>query len=128
MAEAAGAGRTFSLLTSSFCTGAGAFFSGVGAVSGAFNSDQNAIILTTTETGDTASISFATKATTGTDVSALLGLTEDSGAVLSQGADALTPAQNMNLVTSVSRNWVGFTTLYATEVAEASALAAGACS
>ena len=100
--------------------------SAVGAVSGAFNSDQNAIILTTTETGDTASISFATKATTGTDVSALLGLTEDSGAVLSQGSDALTPAQNMNLVTSVSRNWVGFTTLYATEVAEASALAAWA--
>lgn len=32
----------------------------------------------------------------------------------------------MNLVTSVSRNWVGFTTLYATEVAEASALAAWA--
>ena len=51
--------------------------SAVGAVSGAFNSVQNAIILTTTETGDTASISFATKATTGTDVSALLGLTED---------------------------------------------------
>ena len=100
--------------------------SAVGAVSGAFNSVQNAIILTTTETGDTASISFATKATTGTDVSALLGLTEDSGAVLSQGSDALTPAQNMNLVTSVSRNWVGFTTLYATEVAEASALAAWA--
>ncbi|MFR1024934.1 MAG: hypothetical protein ACLSE8_00085 [Parasutterella sp.] len=52
------------------------------------------LTLTTTETGDTASISFATKATTGTDVAALhLGLTEDSGAVLSQGSDALTPAQ-----------------------------------
>lgn len=98
----------------------------VGAVSGAYNSDQNAIILTTTETGDAASISFAAEATTGTDVSALLGLTEDSGAVLSQGTDALTAAQNMNLVTTVSRNWVGFTTAYETEVDEASALAAWA--
>lgn len=100
--------------------------SAVGAVSGAFNSDQNAIILTTTETGDTASISFATSASTGTDVSALLGLTSGAGAVLSQGTDALTAAQNMNLITTVSRNWVGFTTLYSTDLGEASALAAWA--
>lgn len=98
----------------------------IGAVSGAYNSDQNAIILTTTETGDTASISFATSASTGTDVSALLGLTSGAGAVLSQGTGALTAAQNMNLITTVSRNWVGFTTLYSTELDEASALAAWA--
>ena len=98
----------------------------IGAVSGAYNSDQNAIILTTTETGDAASISLATSASTGTDVSALLGLTSGAGAVLSQGTDALTAAQNMNLITTVSRNWVGFTTLYSTELDEASALAAWA--
>ena len=98
----------------------------IGAVSGVYNSDQNAIILTTTETGDTASISFATSASTGTDVSALLGLTSGAGAVLSQGTDALTAAQNMNLITTVSRNWVGFTTLYSTDLDEASALAAWA--
>ena len=63
---------------------------------------------------------------TSPELSVLLGLTEDSGAVLSQGSDALTPAQNMNLITSASRNWVGFTTLYVTEVAEASALASWA--
>ena len=98
----------------------------IGAVSGAYNSDQNAIILTTTETGDAASISLATSASTGTDVSALLGLTSGAGAVLSQGTDALTAAQNMNLITTVSRTWVGFTTLYSTELDEASALAAWA--
>lgn len=100
--------------------------SAVGAVSGAYNSDQNVIILTTTETGNSAAVSFATKATTGTDISELLGLTSGAGAVLSQGTDTLTAAQNMNLITTVSRNWVGFTTAYETDADEASALAAWA--
>lgn len=100
--------------------------SAVGAVSGAYNSDQNVIILTTTETGNSAAVDFATKATTGTDISELLGLTSGAGAVLSQGTDALTAAQNLNLITTVSRNWVGFTTAYETDADEASALAAWA--
>ncbi|MFR1027736.1 MAG: hypothetical protein ACLSE8_15675 [Parasutterella sp.] len=73
--------------------------SAVGAVSGAFNSDQNVpSFLTTTETGDTASISFATKRDLQEQTCPHFSAwTEDSGAVLSQGSDALTPAQNMNL-------------------------------
>lgn len=92
-------------------------------VTGVYNSDQKAIILTTTATGDTATIGYAEATGSGTDLSALLGLSEETGAVLSQGSKALTPAQNMNLITSVSRNWVGFTTLYETELEEAMELA-----
>lgn len=110
----------------SFSDVANSLATAIGGVTGSYNSDQNAIILTTSTTGDSASIGFATAQASGTDLSSLLGLSETSGAVLSQGANTLTPAQNMNLITTVSRNWVGFTTLYQTELEEASALAAWA--
>ena len=42
----------------------------------------------------------------------LLNLTQDAGAVLSQGSDALTTTQNMALIKEQTQNWVSFTTLY----------------
>lgn len=95
-------------------------------VTGAYDSNLGAFIFTTVSTGDEASISFASSPASGTDLSAMLGLTEASGAVLSSGSDALPAAQNMNLITHVTRNWVGFTTLYSADEAEAVALAAWA--
>lgn len=41
-----------------------------------------------------------------------LNLTQDAGAVLSQGSDALTTTQNMALIKEQTQNWVSFTTLY----------------
>ncbi len=41
-----------------------------------------------------------------------LNLTQDAGAVLSQGSDALTTTENMALIKEKTQNWVSFTTLY----------------
>jgi hypothetical protein len=41
-----------------------------------------------------------------------LNLTQDAGAVLSQGSDALTTTENMALIKERTQNWVSFTTLY----------------
>lgn len=61
--------------------------------------------------GAAESITFAETAP-GQDLAILLNLTEDSGAILSQGADAMTPAQNMAAVKAATQNWVSFTTTY----------------
>ena len=51
---------------------------------GAYNSDLNAFIFTTEQTGATATIGYATAGSGGTDLSTLLGLTQAAGAVLPQ--------------------------------------------
>lgn len=78
---------------------------------GAYNSDLNAFIFTTEQTGATATVTFATAGSGGTDISSLLGLTQAAGAVLSQGVDAMTPSQNLDAIVSVTANWSQFTTL-----------------
>lgn len=95
-------------------------------VSGAYDSNLKALTFTTTATGADADISVAVPAGSGTDVSASLGLTEGTGAVASPGSEALTPAANMDAICAASMNWVGFTTLYEADEAEALALAAWA--
>lgn len=47
----------------------------------------------------------------GTDTASALGLTAATGALVSDGSDALTPAANMQSVVNQSTNWVSFTTL-----------------
>lgn len=78
----------------------------VDGVSGAYNSDLNAIILTTATTGASASIGYAS----GT-IAEAIGFTLAAGAVLSQGTDAQTPAENFDAICEVTRNWTQFTTL-----------------
>ena len=78
---------------------------------GAYNSDLKAFIFTTSSTGATATVSYATAGTGGTDISALLGLTEAAGAVVSQGVAAMTPAQNLDAIVAATANWSQFTTL-----------------
>lgn len=78
---------------------------------GAYNSDLNAFIFTTSQTGATASVSYATAGSGGTDISAMLGLTQAAGAVLSQGVAAMTPAQNLDAIVAVTANWSQFSTL-----------------
>ena len=95
-------------------------------VTGSYDANLGAFIFTTVSTGSTASISYASAPSSGTDLSAMIGLTQATGAVLSSGSDALSAAQNMNLITHVTRNWVGFTTLYTADETEATGLAAWA--
>ena len=78
-----------------------------------YNSDLNKFIITSTITGASSTIGYATAPASGTDLGLVLGLTADTGAVLSQGNDALTVAANMDRITGVTRNFVGFTTLSA---------------
>ena len=78
---------------------------------GAYNSDLNAFIFTTSKTGATASVGYATAGTGGTDLSSMLGLTQTAGAVLSPGVAAMTPAQNLDAIVAVTANWSQFTTL-----------------
>lgn len=60
------------------------------------------IVLTTTETGGTAILGYATPPASGTDVSALLALTQASGASETPGADAVPPSSAYGLTVSWS--------------------------
>lgn len=61
-------------------------------------------------------------------VATLLNLTQDAGAVLSQGSAALTQTQNMALIKEQTQNWVSFTTLYEADQTEHLGLSAWASS
>lgn len=75
-------------------------------VSVEYNAGQQNFIIRTTETGANASITVATGSSADP-----LGLSVDAGAYASAGSDALTPSANMDAICTVTRNWVGFTTL-----------------
>lgn len=68
---------------------------------------QSAFVITSTLTGVTATITFAT----GT-IAADLNMTAATGAFLSQGAAADTPASAMANVIANSQNWAAFTTMW----------------
>ena len=72
-----------------------------------YNSQLNAFEFTTTATGATETITYAS----GTLAPGLL-LEQTNGAVLSQGAAIQTPAGLMNQVVTVTRNFGSFTTAY----------------
>lgn len=93
-------------------------------VTGAYSSITGGFIFTTTATGATASISVASAPASGTDLSEMLALTTDAGAVVSAGSDALSAAENMNAIAGVTRNWVGLTTLYQADATEIEGLSA----
>lgn len=113
-------------------------------VTGAYDSNLKSFTFTTETTGADASIGYATAAAAasvgagvvgeatvaaqdgGTDLSAMLCLTQEAGAVLSKGAAARTETEDLNAICTVTRNWVGFTTLWEAETEEAEAFAAWA--
>lgn len=71
-----------------------------------YNSNLNAFIISVGAGGASTNITFAT----GTAADAM-GLTEDAGATISAGSDALSPSENMNSIKNVTQNWVSFTTM-----------------
>lgn len=95
-------------------------------VTGAYDSNTNAFTFTSETTGAESTIGYASKGDSGTDLSEKLGLTQALGAVLSQGSEAQTETENMDAICGVTRNWVGFTTLWEPELEEIEALAAWA--
>lgn len=76
----------------------------------AYDSVSGAFVFTSTATGATASLSFASNGM-GTLADALL-LTQAKGAVLSAGMDVSTPAGAMAAVTAQTQNFVAFTTAW----------------
>lgn len=88
-----------------------------------YSSLTGAFEIATQGAGASQTISFAS----GT-VAETLNLTEASGAILSQGMDAMTPSENMNAIKRESQNWVTFTTLYEADDDEHLGLASWASS
>jgi len=73
-----------------------------------YDSTAGAFLVTSTATGAAATIAYPT---TNAFATALF-LTQATGAVISQGADAAVPGTFMDGVASVSQNWAGFTTIF----------------
>ena len=83
-----------------------------------FDSVHSAFIVTTTTTGSTETITYAT----GT-LSAELYLTQATGAVLSQGAPAAVPAAFMAGILTQTQNWATFMALWTQTLSEKEAFA-----
>lgn len=83
----------------------------VTGTTGAYNSAMNCFIFTTSQTGSTATIAYPKASTGGTDLAEMLVLTESQGAVLWQGTDAQSFAENIDSVLAISQNWVTYTTI-----------------
>lgn len=90
----------------------------VTGMTGTYDSLTNTMTFTSSSKGKTSKLSFASAGTAGTDLSKLLGLTKEAGAVLSQGVEALSISANLDAVTSINANWSQFTTLWEVTKAE----------
>ena len=84
-----------------------------------YDSVHSAFIFTTTTTGITQTISFAGAGTLSTN----LKLTQATGALTSQGADAAVPATFMANILSQNQNWATFMTVWEASLAEKKAFA-----
>ena len=78
-----------------------------------YDTQRNAFLFESTATGASETIDFAT----GT-IAAGLQLTQTTGAVLSQGADAATPAGIMDGIYKATLNWGGFMTAFEPQLAD----------
>lgn len=88
-----------------------------------FSSLTGGFIITSGTTGNASTINYLSKAGSGTDLSVLLCLGAASSSILSQGSDALSGGAQMDAVTTQTRNFVTFTTVYEAEEIEALSLA-----
>lgn len=94
---------------------------------GSYDSTTNTFTFTSSTDGASSTVSYASAGDDGTDLSAMLCMTQAEGAVLSQGVDAMTEAATLDAIRAVTANWAQFTTLWeVTEQDEAEAYAAWA--
>lgn len=94
---------------------------------GSYDSNTQTFTFTSSTEGASSTVGYASAGEGGTDLSAMLNLTQAAGAVLSQGAVAQTESATLDAVRAVTANWSQFTTLWeVTEQAEAEAYAAWA--
>lgn len=90
-----------------------------------YNSNLGSFIVTSSTTGAASAVSVASGGTAvgGYTPAQALGLTTDTGALVSAGSAELTPSQNMDSIIDQNQNWVSFTTLDAVDDATVVALA-----
>ena len=84
-----------------------------------YNSTQSAFVFTTIATGATQTVGFAATSTLATN----LRLTQATGAIASQGADAGTPADFMANILTQNQNWATFMTVWEASLTEKEAFA-----
>ena len=84
-----------------------------------YNSTQSAFVFTTIATGATQTVGFAATSTLATN----LRLTQATGAIASQGADAGTPAGFMANILTQNQNWATFMTVWEASLTEKEAFA-----
>lgn len=89
-----------------------------------YSSLNGAFTVTSDTAGAQSAVSFAAPTGSGTDLSSLLALTEEAGAVISQGSGALSGATNMDSVRNQTENFVTFSTVFEASDDEALSLAA----
>lgn len=97
--------------------------SGVSGITVAYSSLTKAWTITSPTSGSESTITYAHAPETGVDFASLLNLTEQAGAVLSQGLDAMSHAANMEAILDLTENFVCFTTIKQPSEADALALA-----
>ena len=96
-------------------------------VTGTYDSTTGSFTFTSETMGAVSTIGYASAGESGTDLSGMLKLKQTDGAVLSQGAEAMTEAENLDAIRAVTANFSQFTTLWeVTEVEEAEAYSAWA--
>lgn len=83
-----------------------------------YSSLFDAFTLTSTLKGENAGVDYATGS-----MAEALGLTQNTGAVLSAGMNAMTEAENMEAILDLTTNWVCFTTTWKVDQNEALAYA-----
>lgn len=84
-----------------------------------YDSLRGAFLIKSATSGASSTITYAANA-----LATSLGLTQATGAVISQGAVAATPAVTMDAVKTVTQNWISFTTVYEPTLSEKQAFAA----
>lgn len=85
-----------------------------------YNSIARAFVITSGTSDANSSISWARSPSTdgNTDLSTVLRLTEQAGAVISHGINACTLSESMNNALSITRDWVSFSTLWEPKLEE----------
>ncbi len=84
-----------------------------------YSSINRSFTITSGTTGESSEVGFASAPALGTDVAAFMGFRGQDGAVISAGASAMTPAQQMAAVLTKTQNWVSFTTAWEVDAEEA---------
>lgn len=83
-----------------------------GNVSVVYSSLHKAFIFTSGSSGEGSAVGYGEAVTTGTDLSAVLRLTEAIGATVSAGSEALSVTANIAAIRAVTENWFSFSTLW----------------